>query len=88
MAAERDPDVQFKSGGGQIARATPGLVKEQGKAKENILRMWVAGVVLTGLLVALGCALVWRPEHVQGILAALGTIAGFLLGPRPATTPS
>jgi hypothetical protein len=74
---------------GQLQRApTAAVVKEQGKAREAIARMWVGGVVLGGLIIALGCAMIWRPEHVQPVLTALGTITGFLLGQRTAPTQS
>lgn len=43
----------------------------------TIVRLGVLGLALVG-------ALIWRPDQVQAILAALGTTAGFLLGQRPA----
>jgi hypothetical protein len=63
--------------------ATPQMVKATGQARENYARVIIGGCVLGCLSLALVVALVWRPDQVTAIAATLGTMGGFLLGPRP-----
>ena len=71
-----------RSGSSRAKPQTPKAISALGQARESFARTCIAGVVMLGLLIALGIALWKESDHVHSILLILGSGLGYLLGSR------
>jgi hypothetical protein len=67
---------------GKPKTQSPKTIQAWANARESFTRTVIGGVVLALLVIAYGMALVWKPEHGNGILVVIGSGLGFLLGGR------